>query len=159
MKIMFICLGNICRSPLLHHLLKFKLKNLGISDRVEIDSCGTTAWNLGDDMNPRVRAEAKKRGFKFGEHRAKLFQDEMLAEYDYIFVVTPELMEVVKEHASEGEKEKVLLATHFSSKHKEMAIPDPYYGDDDLVEKVFQMIQSVVDDLAEKLQKELTETD
>lgn len=135
----------------MHHLLKYKIKDGALKNVVEVDSCAISSWNLGENMNPKIRAAAEKAGYRLGEHKAKLFRKEMLKEYDYIFVVTEEILDHLKSMASEEDKEKILLATHFSLKHKGSEIPDPYYGDEACFEKVFQMMHTVIDELLLKL--------
>ena len=153
-KILFVCIGNICRSPLLHHLLKKKLELEGVGDQIVVDSCGISAWHVGEDMDERMRLAAKQKGHNFELHKAKLFQREMLQEYDYIFVVTKELLDHLSQKASSGEKSKILMATHFSPSFKNEEIPDPYYGGQSHFDEIYQMIDTIVDETLAALKKE-----
>lgn len=155
MKILFVCLGNICRSPALHHLMKKKIEDNGDSEILEVDSCAISSWNLGDDVDPRMLKEAEKQGALFPKHKAKLFKKKFYKEYDYIFVVTEEIRDHLKQSATKAEAKKVLLATHFSSTYKGKEIPDPYYGSQTDFKKVYKMIETVVDETFLQLKKQL----
>lgn len=104
-------------------------------------------------MDPRIRASAEKEGMTFQKHKAKLFRKEMLKHYDYVFVVTKELVEKLQKSASSEEQKKILLATHLSSTYAGKDIPDPYYGGEELFDEVFSMIHTVVDEILLELKK------
>lgn len=156
LKVLFVCLGNICRSPVLHHILKQKVEKEGLSTVIEVDSSAVESWNIGDDIDPRMREAALKNGYQFPSHKAKLFKASMLSQYDYIFVVTNEIIDRIKKAAKPEERKKILLATHYSKTHKGKEIQDPYYGDQKLFEEVFQMIDEVIDETLVALKKELS---
>jgi len=154
MKILFVCVGNICRSPLLHHLLKHKLKNGALKNSIEVDSCGISSWNLGEDMDERMRKSAEERGISFDKHVAKVFRSEMFQKYDYIFVVTNEILDHLQKVATSEEKKKVLLATAFSQTHQGEEIPDPYFGGQSHFDEIYEMIDTVIDETIIRLKKE-----
>ena len=153
-RILFVCVGNICRSPAMHHLMKKKIEERGFTHLIEVDSAAISNWNTGDEMSEKMREAAKKQGFFFGKHKAKTFARSMYQEYDYIFVVTQEILNHLREEATtEEEKKKVLLATTFSSTYAGKEIPDPYRHGQEDYDEVFNMIHTVIDELLEKLTK------
>jgi protein-tyrosine phosphatase len=154
-KIMFMCLGNIIRSPLLHYLLEKRLEEEGLQGKIVVDSCALTSFHVGKDMDPRMRHLAEREGHPLPKHKAKLFKPEMLKECDYLFVVTKEILEVVQETATKEEVKKILLATHFSPEYLDKDIGDPYYGGSDYFLKIFRMVDAVVDDLVIEFKKRI----
>jgi protein-tyrosine phosphatase len=152
MKILFVCVGNICRSPAMHHLMKKKIEEKGLTHLIEVDSSAISNWNTGDEMSEKMREAAKKEGFFFGKHRAKTFSRQMYKEYDYIFVATNEILNHLREEAAtEGEKKKIFLATAFSPSCPGKEIPDPYRHGQEDYDQVFHMIHVIINELLEHL--------
>lgn len=125
LSILFICLGNICRSPALQGTLRHLALQKGLE--LNIDSCGLGWFHLGEHPDPRAFEAAKKRGILL-DHRAQQFSEADLDTFDYLFAVDSDVAEQIKLHAkTEAQKAKVHLATAFSRKYKNQPIPDPYY--------------------------------
>lgn len=138
-SILFVCLGNICRSPCLAAVLQDKVDKAGLSNRFHIDSCAVTSYHVGESVDPRMYAVAKEHGIII-EHRAKLFEMSYFSSFDYIFAVDSEVKEILLDMASNPvQKQKVHLATEFSQRFKDKAIPDPYYGKDQRFAYVFEI--------------------
>ncbi len=125
-SVLFVCMANICRSPALEACLKHlaaKSKNF----ELHVDSCGVGWSHLGQHPDSRMFEAAKKRGILI-DHRAHEFQDLFFDQFDYILAVDEEILEQLKKRAQTTEqKEKIKLATEFSSKYPRKEIPDPYY--------------------------------
>lgn len=122
-SVLFVCMGNICRSP----ALMATLKHLAVKNKIdlEVDSCGIGWVHLGERPDPRSFEAAKQRGILI-DHRAQQFQDHYFEVYDHIFTVDEEISEQLRLRGPEH-KSKIKLATEFSSKFKGQPIPDPYY--------------------------------
>lgn len=150
-SILFVCLGNICRSPALAATLHHFALEKNCSDYLRIDSCGLNWLHVGEHPDPRSFAAAKKRGIMI-DHQAQQFRDHFFDEFDMIFAVDREVVDQIHYHArSEKEKKKVYLATAFSKRFKDQDIPDPYYlsssGFDDVMEMVLDSCKGLLDHL------------
>lgn len=132
MKILMVCLGNICRSPLAHGILKQKAANSRLNWIVE--SAGTGDWHVGQAPDRRAIAIAKKYGVDISGQRARHFDPKFFNEYDLIFVMDRQnYADVCAQAINEGDLNKVKLFLG------DDVVPDPYF-DDNLFDPVFQMI-------------------
>ena len=136
---LFVCAGNICRSPSLKGILEHQLQQKRILAHIE--SCGLYASFLGSPPDQRMQEVAKAHGLKL-ENRAKLFEASFFDEFDAIFCVTEEILEAVAARAHQKEfLDKLYLATHFSKNHRDQDIPDPYYGGPKGFESVWSLME------------------
>ena len=139
-SILFVCLGNICRSPALEATLRHLAVSKKRSDEFKIDSCGISWMHVGEHPDPRTFAAASKRGILI-DHRAQQFSVRFFDEYQNILVVDRDIAEQVKYHArSDADKKKVLMATAFSRHFKDQDIPDPYYLSHSGFDQVMDMV-------------------
>jgi protein-tyrosine phosphatase len=146
-SILFVCAGNICRSPALVGAFQKLLLEKACEGKVYVDSCATTSWFLGSQPDSRMSATAEKRGVLL-EHKAKLFEEPFFQMFDFILAADTEVLKTLHSLAkTEGEREKIYLATMFSQKYPKQDIPDPYHGDAQLFEKVMDMAQDVAEGL------------
>ncbi|QNL50915.1 low molecular weight phosphotyrosine protein phosphatase [Olivibacter sp. SDN3] len=143
MKILMVCLGNICRSPLAHGVLAHMVKEKELG--WEIDSAGTGNWHIGQCPDKRSVAVAKKYGVDISQQRARQFNERDFARYDHILVMDRQnLRDVVALAKTAEEKTKVKLFL------EDGIVPDPYY-DDNLFETVYQLVASRCEVLIEEL--------
>ncbi len=139
-SILFVCMGNICRSPALGAALQNSLEQMGKKDALFIDSAGLTAYYLGQSADLRMQHAMKKRGIVI-DHVAKLFHANDFARFDCIFAVSKEVEEHLMGLARTlEEKKKIQMATEFSEKYKGEEIPDPYYLGADAFDHVAEMV-------------------
>jgi len=143
--ILFVCLGNICRSPALEATLRHLAVSKNRADEFKIDSCGISWMHVGEHPDPRTFEAASKRGILI-DHRARQFRVGFFDEFQNIFVSDREIFEQVKYHArSEADKNKVFMATAFSQRFKDQDIPDPYY----LSHSGFEQVMDIIVDSCE----------
>ena len=145
MKILMVCLGNICRSPLAHGILQHiaDSKNLGW----EVDSAGTGNWHVGQCPDRRSIAVAKKYGVDISTQKAQHFTDLLFDKYDHILVMDRQnYKDVIRLAQNEEQKVKVSLFLD------DDIVPDPYY-DDAMFETVYAMVEKRCQDLIFKLSK------
>ena len=129
-SLLFVCVGNICRSPCLEAIMKLQLKERDLSGKVFVDSCGTSSYHAGCPVNAKMKHFASLRGIELN-HIAKKFDPVFLDAYDYIFAVDNEVKEFILSCSSPENKHKIYLATAFSKKFSNREIPDPYFGGED----------------------------
>ncbi len=128
-SVMFICLGNICRSPALEATLRHLAIERDAIGRLHIDSCGIGWDHIGERPDRRSFEAAKKRGVLI-DHTAQQFSLKFLDEYDHLFCADREILEQVKYRAKNSlQSAKIALATAYSLKYPNQDIPDPYYFD------------------------------
>jgi protein-tyrosine phosphatase len=139
MKVLMVCLGNICRSPLAEGILKHQLEEAGILDW-EIDSAGTGGWHAGELPDRRSIQVAKKHGVDITYQKARKLNGYDLENFDLIFAMdSSNYNDIIKQAQSKEERDKVKLIMNELTPHKNQVVPDPYY-DDNGFEEVFKML-------------------
>lgn len=150
-KVVMVCLGNICRSPLAEGILQSK-----VSKKIVVDSAGTANYHVGQFPDKRSVAVAKKHGIDISKQHCNHFSSKHFEEFDYIYVMDQSNYDnVIKLATSERSKQKVKLILNESHPNQNLEVPDPYYGGDDGFEKVYRMLDEACEVIANKLQTEL----
>lgn len=138
-RVLFVCLGNICRSPSAEGVFRALVERAGLEDRVEIDSCGTGGWHVGKAPDARATEAALKRGIDISALRARQFEPSDLDYFDYVLVMDRQnLADVTDVWHQNGGTRPALFLSYGSSTHQE--VPDPYYGGTDGFEFVLDLI-------------------
>jgi len=148
MKILMVCLGNICRSPLAEGILK----NKAISNNLdwEVDSAGTSSFHNGELPDSRSIAVAKQHGIDIIDQRSRLFVKEDLDQFDLILAMdSSNYQNILKLASSEEQKEKVKLIMNYEKPGYNQAVPDPYWNNDGF-EGVYQMLDRACDKIIEQ---------
>lgn len=136
-KVLMVCLGNICRSPLAEGILQAKLPQ----EHFLVDSAGTGNWHAGELPDPRSIEIAKKYGIDLTTQRARQFKKSDFSTFDYIYVMDQSnYNNVIQLAETQEDKEKVRLLLDVIDATKKAEVPDPYYGGPDGFEHVFQLI-------------------
>ncbi|GAB4507516.1 MAG: low molecular weight protein-tyrosine-phosphatase [Allomuricauda sp.] len=146
-KVLMVCLGNICRSPLAEGILRSKVD----SDKVLVDSAGTAGYHIGNPPDNRSIAVARKYGLDISHQRCRKFSRSDFLEFDLIYVMDRSNFSDVAQLASnaqEAQKVKLLLSEVDLDLQE---VPDPYYGGDDGFENVYQMVDQACEAIAKKL--------
>lgn len=147
-KIVMVCLGNICRSPLAEGILASKLPQ----DKFIVDSAGTGSWHIGQSPDERSIAVAKKNGLDISNQKGRQFSSADFDTFDYIFVMDNSNYENVIALAKTNEqKEKVKLIMNELTPEQNKDVPDPYFGMHNGFDIVYNMLDEVCDVIAQKL--------
>ncbi len=147
-KILMVCLGNICRSPLAQSILESKLPK----DRFLVESAGTGNWHVGKKPDSRSIAVAKKNGLDISKQCGRLFQKSDFDEFDYIFVMDNSNYNNVIELATNFEStKKVQLILHELFPNENVDVPDPYFGLANGFDIVYKMLDESCEILAKRL--------
>ena len=151
-KILFVCMGNICRSPSAEAVFTGLVNHHGLSRDFEIDSAGTTAYHVGQKADRRMQKHAVKRGFNLTSI-ARLFNpDTDFDHFDYIIAMDDENMFSLKDMArAEEDVKKLHKITDFRKEWEYDSIPDPYYGGDEGFELVLDLLEDACEGLLDKL--------
>ena len=143
MRILMVCLGNICRSPLAEGILRHKAAQRNLDWQIE--SAGTGDWHIGQSPDPRSIATASKYGINIGEQRGRHFQPADFERFDKILVMDSQnLRDVLSLAKTEEQRAKVALILHYSHPGENRSVPDPYW-DDNGFEAVYAMLDTACD--------------
>ena len=141
-KILFVCLGNICRSPAAEGVFKHMLRQRGITGRFEVDSAGTYSGHAGELPDPRMRSHAARRGYLL-EHRSRPVRPDDFEKFDLILGMDDYNIDTLRSMAdSPEEAAKVKRVTDYCRHYPVDCIPDPYYGGADGFENVLNIFES-----------------
>ena len=145
MKILFVCLGNICRSPLGQGILEVKVREHGLD--WQVDSAGTGSWHVGERPDPRSIDIARKYGIDLTTQRARQFTAADFDRFDLILAMdTNNKRDILRLAKTEEHRAKVHMAMDFTYPGQSMNVPDPYWNDDGF-EHVYQMLDGSIDQL------------
>ena len=152
-KILFVCLGNICRSPAAEGILKKKLKDRDLEKLFVVDSAGTGGWHVGNLPDPRMRETALSRGIELTS-RSRQIEEKDLYEFDYILVMDKDNLHAVQslvQNESHSAISKIKLILSYSKNSQLDEVPDPYYGGQDGFDKVIDLLDDAIDGLLDSL--------
>ena len=148
-KILMVCLGNICRSPLAEGIMRSKL-----SEDFTVDSAGTGGWHAGELPDKSSIATAKNRGLDITNQRARQFKKSDFDTFDHIFVMdNSNYKDVLALAPNEEAKSKVKLILNELFPNENIDVPDPYYGGEDGFENVYEMLDQACEEIARKLKR------
>ena len=150
-RVLMVCLGNICRSPLAEGILKSKVD----PKKVSIDSAGTGSWHVDDLPDPRSISVGKRYGLDITGQRGRQFEPADFDRFDHIYVMDNSNYEdVIAQARNEEDKNKVQLILDEIFPGEKVDVPDPYHGGEHGFENVYQMLDEACEIIASKLNKE-----
>ncbi len=154
MKILMVCLGNICRSPLAEGILRDKLSKNNLENRIIVDSAGTSNYHIGQNPDHRSTANAKSHNIFISELRGRQFTQNDFDNFDMIFAMDNSNYDnIVSLARNEKDKQKVDLILNMINPGKNQAVPDPYFGGEEGFENVFCLLDQACEVLIEKFKK------
>lgn len=149
-SILFVCLGNICRSPLAEGVFRDVVAARGLTDRFTVDSAGTGAWHEGDLPDPRSIEVAAKNGIDLTTQRARKIRQDDFSRFTHIFGMDLSNVEKLQRAAPARAAASIHLFLEFAT-GTTIEIPDPYYGDPDGFDRVYRTIRDASASLVDKL--------
>ncbi len=153
-KVLFVCMGNICRSPTAHGVMQHKVNERGLNDQIIVDSAGTHAYHVGEKSDPRSRAKAQSMGIDMSYIRARKIAITDHDEFDYILAMDEDNLELIEYYAPEGGRAVVSLFLNFANQAgtvEQSIVPDPYYGGEAGFEHVFDLVDRGCDALIDHI--------
>ena len=153
-RVLFVCLGNICHSPSAEGVFRHLVDQEGLSDQIQIDSCGTLDHHEGEEADPRMRKHAKGRGYDL-KSIARGIRPEDFKNFDHIITMDDSNFDDVIAMAKGDEQNKVQRMTDFCSHHKMGHVPDPYFGGPEGFELVLDLLEDACKGLLQQLKVEL----
>ncbi|MCI5065301.1 low molecular weight phosphotyrosine protein phosphatase [bacterium] len=158
-QILFICLGNICRSPLAEGICEAKLRERGLSDSYSVDSCGTGSWHVGSPPHEESQRVARERGIDISGQSSRQLVRNDREQFDLFIVMDQKNLNDTRQLL--GKETRIHLLREFDPEPHSMDVPDPYYSDpdspgDDGFEQVYAIIDRSLDGLLDLLEQENT---
>lgn len=155
LAVLFVCMGNICRSPTAEGVFRRLVEDAGLADRVEIESAGTHAYHVGDPPDRRAQAAARKRGYDLSDQRARRVTEEDCERFDYVLAMDSENLSRLERLCG---SDKVGLLLDFADGVAVRDVPDPYYGGGDGFERVLDLVEAGATGLLEEIRQRLEST-
>ena len=152
-SVLFVCMGNICRSPTAEGVFRYLVQQEGLNDWITTDSAGTHAYHIGEQPDRRAQQTALSRGINLSDLRARKAIKNDFHEFDYILAMDNDNYLILESLCPPGHEDKLSLFLDFSKEYSETQVPDPYYGGDQGFEHVFDLVDSASRGLLEDIKK------
>lgn len=146
-KVLFVCMGNICRSPTAEGVFRRKVEEAGLTDRILIDSAGTHSFHVGEGPDPRATEAAAKRDIDLTGLRARKAIKEDFEGFDFVLAMDNDNMALLEMLRDGSDDAHLHLFLEFAPQRPESEVPDPYYGGDQGFEHVLDLIEEAADGL------------
>jgi protein-tyrosine phosphatase len=154
-SVLFVCLGNICRSPLAEGVFRELLRERGLESRFRVDSAGTGSWHVGDAPDGRMRSLAVEKGLSIDQLRARQVELADLEQFDHVLAMDRNnLHDILFLDRDEKYGHKIRLFREFDPEPGDFQVPDPYYGGDDGFEEVYRIVHRTARTLLDRLEEE-----
>lgn len=140
-KVLFVCMGNICRSPTAHGVFRALLWREGLDHAVEVDSAGTHAYHVGEPPDRRAQQTARRRGLDLSDLRARQVEAGDFDRFDYVLAMDSENHRHLQALCPPGQRHKVKLFMDYAPQCGATDVPDPYYGGSRGFEEVFTLVE------------------
>jgi len=154
-RVLFVCLGNICRSPTAHGVFRQMVENAGLADQVSVDSAGTAAWHIGKSPDQRSARHAALRGYDLSPLRARQAVADDFYQFDYVLAMDKENLLNLQQICPAAPVEPRLLLADFAQSFNQLEVPDPYYGGDAGFEQVLDLVEDACQGLLADIRKRL----
>ncbi|HUF82291.1 MAG TPA: low molecular weight protein-tyrosine-phosphatase [Burkholderiales bacterium] len=155
-KVLFVCMGNICRSPTAEGVFKRQVREAGLADRVLSDSAGTHDYHVGEAPDPRAQSAALRRGYDLSELCGRQISRRDFSEFDYVLVMDEANLRQLKRLCPPEHAGKVKLLMEFARNAKVREVPDPYYGGTRGFEEVLDMVEDASRGLLEQVRERIS---
>lgn len=152
-RVLFVCLGNICRSPTAEGVFRKLVVEQGWAERIEIDSAGTHAYHVGAPPDARAQAAARRRGVDLSALRGRQALAQDFERFDYVLAMDRENLENLLAICPTGLEHKLQLFMEFAPGREEDEVPDPYYGGPGGFDRVLDMVEAAARGLLEDIRR------
>jgi protein-tyrosine phosphatase len=141
-KVLFVCTGNICRSPTAHGVFRALVDRASLSGRIGVDSAGTHAYHVGEPPDRRSTEVAQQRGFEMKDLRARQVVMSDFRDFDLLLAMDRGHMQILRDNCPPDAEGRLAMFLSFAPQLNLLDVPDPYYGGHDGFEKVLNMIEA-----------------
>jgi protein-tyrosine phosphatase len=152
-RVLFVCMGNICRSPTAQGIFRKLLERQGLQVLVETDSAGTHAYHVGEPPDHRAQETAMRRGIDLGDLRARRVEKGDFERFDYVLAMDRDNYDILRSICPPDHAEKLILFMDFAPHLETREVPDPYYGGARGFEQVFDMAEAAAEGLLSDIRR------
>ena len=152
-SVVFVCMGNICRSPTAEAVFRHYVENAGLAGKILIDSAGTHDYHIGKPPDSRAQQAAMQRGYDMSNLRARQVEEGDFRRFDYVLAMDQANLAVLQRLAPPGSDTQVRLFLDYARHHAGREVPDPYYGGTDGFERVLDMVEDAAEGLLQDIVK------
>ena len=152
-RVLFVCMGNICRSPTAEGVFRHLVTQKNLQSRIETDSAGTHAYHVGEQPDRRAQLAAKQRGLDLSDLRARRVMLVDYESFDYILAMDNDNYNILVSQSPAHAKPKIKLFMDFAAQRNEQEVPDPYYGGQRGFDIVYEMVEAASQGLLEDIKK------
>lgn len=156
-RVMFVCMGNICRSPMAEGVFRHLVRQAGLDEVVRVASAGTHAFHAGEAPDKRAQAVAVKRGYDISDLRASKIRDKDFDEFDMILAMDWDNLAALQQMVPKKYHHKLQLLMRFATEHETATIADPYYGNAQGFEQALDYIEDACNGLLEVAKRRATQ--
>ena len=146
-KVLFVCMGNICRSPTAEVVFRHYVENAGLIDKVFIDSAGTHDYHIGRNPDSRTQQAANQRGYEMNNLRGRQVGQDDFHRFDYVLAMDMGNLAILHRIVPSDSETRPRLFLEYARHHREREVPDPYYGGADGFERVLDMVEDAAEGL------------
>lgn len=150
-RILFVCTGNICRSPTAEGVARHAIRSAGLEGLIEVESAGTHGYHVGEAPDPRTRKAAEKRGYDLSTLRARKLEAADFESFDLLLAMDLGHLEIMERNCPAAHRPKVQLFMRYARRFKVEEVPDPYYGGDRGFDLVLDYCEDAVAGLIDTL--------
>ena len=154
-RVLFVCTGNICRSPTAEGVFRRLVEQAGLPDRIGMDSAGTHGYHVGEPPDPRTQAVASAKGYDLSGLRARRIAREDFSRFDMVLAMDRDHHALLARFAPPSAGRKLRMIMEFARRSRVDEVPDPYYGGPDGFEFVLSLVEDAAEGLLEHLRNEL----
>ncbi|MCU7958534.1 MAG: low molecular weight phosphotyrosine protein phosphatase [gamma proteobacterium symbiont of Bathyaustriella thionipta] len=153
-RVLFVCMGNICRSPTAHGVFEKAVADAGLSDHILVDSAGTHAYHIGEQPDARSQDTARQRGVDLSTQRARRVDRDDFSRFDYVLAMDEDNYQILYQQCPAEYRQRLQLFMEYATDRPESEVPDPYYGGAGGFERVFDMVEEASAGLLNTIQKD-----
>ncbi|MDO8312750.1 MAG: low molecular weight protein-tyrosine-phosphatase [Sideroxyarcus sp.] len=146
-KVLFVCMGNICRSPTAEAVFRHYVEKAGLDDHIQIDSAGTHDYHIGDTPDARAQHAAKQRGYNMSDLRGRQVEAGDFLRFDYVLAMDEANLAILEGLRPREAQSHLGLFLEFAEHHDEREVPDPYYGGVHGFERVLDLVEDAAEGL------------
>ena len=157
-RVLFVCMGNICRSPTAEGVFRYYVERAGLSHLIVVDSAGTLDYHTGDPPDVRAQRAAERRGYDLSRLRARQVKVQDFEGFDYVLAMDRDNLTQLQRLSSLEHRKKVQLFLDYATQRASREVPDPYYGNEAGFELVLDMAEDASQGLLAHIQKRLGNT-